>query len=39
MHLPKKKNCRKTDQADKQALYTQRETRNYWPEIWKDSDF
>ena len=26
-------------QADKQALYTQGETRNYGPEIWKDTNF
>ena len=23
----------------KQALYTQRETRHYGPELWKNSDF
>ena len=26
-------------EAAEQALYTQQETRNYEPEIWKDSDF
>ena len=36
---PQEFSSRSAHIAAKQALYTQRKTRNYGPEIWKDSDF